>query len=157
MKARRGNNRIEGAFVAWRIDTTAAPAWLALSAHARVVYMALKARYNFKNNGRIHLSVRQAAEKTGFNKDRVARCLRELQYYGFIVMTEPGCLGVDGKGKAPHWRLTELSYMTDPPTADFLKWDGVLFDAQKSTSYYRHSKYGRRPSASSSAAAFERR
>jgi hypothetical protein len=89
-----------------------------MSAHARVVYMALKARYSFKarNNGRLYLSVRQAAKETGFNKDMGARCLRELAYYGFIVMTNPGCLGVDGKGKAPHWRLTELGYMTDPPT-----------------------------------------
>src|SRR5262249_31669189 len=52
---------------------------------------------------------------------------RELQYFGFIVMTEPGCLGVDGKGKAPHWRLTELGYMNDPPTRDFIRWDGSQF------------------------------
>ena len=42
-------------------------------------------------------------------------------------MTEPGCLGVEGKGKAPHWRLTELGYMRDPPTQDFLRWNGEPF------------------------------
>jgi hypothetical protein len=28
---------------------------------------------------------------------------------------------------APHWRLTELGYMRDPPTRDFAKWDGRAF------------------------------
>ena len=37
------------------------------------------------------------------------------------------CLGIDGKGKAPHWRLTELGYMRDLPTKDFLRWDGTRF------------------------------
>jgi hypothetical protein len=49
-------------------------------------------------------------------------------------MTEEGCLGVDGKGKAPHWRLTEFeapggrggnTWML--PTKDYLKWDGTKF------------------------------
>jgi hypothetical protein len=66
--------------------------------------------------------------------------LRELQHYGFIVMTESGCLGVNGRGKAPHWRLTELGYMHEPPTKDFLKWDGELFYEQKSPKYYTRKK-----------------
>jgi hypothetical protein len=138
MRDRKDKGRIHGPFVPWLIDTSNAPAWLAMSAHARVVYMALKARYSIKarNNGRIYLSVRQAAKETGFSKNTAARCLRELACYGFIVMTNPGCLGVDGKGKAPHWRLTELGYMTDPPTRDFLKWDGVIFHEQRKPGYY---------------------
>jgi hypothetical protein len=43
--------------------------------------------------------------------NEIARWFRELQFYGFIVMTKGGSLGVEGKGKAPHWRLTELGYM----------------------------------------------
>jgi hypothetical protein len=42
-------------------------------------------------------------------------------------MTSPGCLGVDGNGMAPHWRLTEVGYMNDPPTRDFGRWDGTKF------------------------------
>jgi len=38
-----------------------------------------------------------------------------------------GYLGLDGKGKAPHWRLTEYGYMKDMPTRDFLRWDGTKF------------------------------
>ena len=46
-------------------------------------------------------------------------------------MKEPGYLGVDGKGKAPHWRLTELSYLGQPATRDFERWDGIKFVDQK--------------------------
>jgi hypothetical protein len=53
-----------------------------------------------------------------------------LQHYGFIVMTKGGSLGINGKGTAPHWRLTELGYMRDLPTNDFLKWDGIKFKDQ---------------------------
>jgi hypothetical protein len=57
----------------------------------------------------------------------VLRWFRELQHYGFIVMTEAGHLGIDGKGKAPHWRLTELGCGIDPPTANFRHWNGIKF------------------------------
>jgi hypothetical protein len=102
-------------------------AWRAMSPSARVLYIALKTRYsiNLRNNGRIYLSVRNAAKETGLNKDTIARAFRELARYGFIVQTKGGCLGVEGKGKAPHWRLTELGYMADPPTKDFLRWSGT--------------------------------
>ena len=60
----------------------------------------------------------------------------ELQHYGFIVLATPAYLGVDGKGKAPHWRLTELGTTSkasadglfEPPTNDFHKWNGIKFD-----------------------------
>jgi hypothetical protein len=142
MKDRRDKGRISGPFVPMLTETMASAAWRAMSAHARVVYIALRARYSLKarNNGRIYLSVRQAAKESGFNKDTAGRCLRELSHYRFIVMTEPGCLGVGGRGKAPHWRLTELGYMTDPPTRDFLKWDGEVFHEQKSPRHYTRKK-----------------
>jgi hypothetical protein len=112
-------------------------AWRAASMGARILYIHLKRRWSFKqkNNGRIFLSQRDAQEEMGVaNRDSISRWFRELQHYGFIVMTNPGGLGVDGKGKAPHWRLTELeapggrngnTWML--PTKDYLKWDAVPF------------------------------
>jgi hypothetical protein len=125
----KDKGRITGPFVPLLKETLASPAWRAMSHGARSLYVALKAQYNSKlhNNGRIWLSVRDAAEELGSHRDQVARWFRELQFYGFIVMTSLGCLGVDGRGKAPHWRLTELGYMRDVPTRDFLKWDGTRF------------------------------
>jgi hypothetical protein len=129
----RDKGKIDGPFVPLLFNTLKSKAWLTTSPYARLVYIALKSRYSFdsRNNGRIYLSARTGAEETGFNSKTVAYAFHELIHYGFIVMTEPGCLGVGGKGKAPHWRLTELGYMGDPPTRDFQRWDGTIFQYQK--------------------------
>jgi hypothetical protein len=142
VKSRKDKGRIEGPFIPILISTRKSAAWRAMSPYAREVYHTLRSRYSFdaRNNGRIYVSTRDAAEETGFNKDTIARALRELEYYGFIVMTEPGCLGVEGRGKAPHWRLTELGYMLEPPTRDFINWDGAIFQEQKSPKYYLRKK-----------------
>jgi hypothetical protein len=132
--------RIAGAFVPMLIETTKSPAWKAMSAFARVIYhTSLKSRHRPKdhNNGRIYASTRVIAKDTGFNQKTAARGLREIEYYGFAIKTSAACLGLDGKGKAAHWRLTELGYMTEPPTRDFLKWDGVKFCEQKSPAHYK--------------------
>jgi hypothetical protein len=123
-------------FVPLLIGTLDAPAWRALSHGARSLYVALKRRYNVNihNNGRIYLSQRQAAQELGSHHNEIARWFRELQHYGFIVMVTPGVLGVEGKGKAPRWRLTELGYMREPPTHDFRRWDGHKFKAAKTKS-----------------------
>jgi hypothetical protein len=125
------------------MDTIRTPAWKAMSPSARCIYIALRQRYssNFKNNGKLYLSVRQAAKEVGVNKETAARGFREIQHYGFGVITSGPCLGVDGKGKAPHWRLTEVGYMADPPTRDFLHWDGTKFQEQKSKTLYGKSRH----------------
>ena len=94
-----------------------------------MLYVALKRRYspNSHNNGRLFLSQRVAAKELNSKHTQIARWYRELQHYGFIVMQTSGCLGAEGHGKAPHWRLTELGYMHDQPTCDFAKWDGRAF------------------------------
>jgi hypothetical protein len=58
----------------------------------------------------------------------VSRWYRELQHYGFIEMITAAHLGIEGKGKAARWRITDEPHHGDPPTNDFLRWDGVLFD-----------------------------
>jgi hypothetical protein len=55
-------------------------------------------------------------------------------------MLSPGCLGVDGMGKAPHWRLTEEWHGGQPPTREFLNWDGEKYRKQKSLRYYLRKK-----------------
>jgi hypothetical protein len=119
-----------------------------MSHGARSLFVALTARFGRKihNNGRLYLSVRAAAHELGSNKDAVARWYRELQHYGFIVMTEAGCLGVEGKGKAPHWRVTDLGYMHDPPTRDFLQWNGKRFRDAKVKKEKPVPESGDRPS-----------
>lgn len=131
--SRRKRERIGAPFIPLLVDTMKSKAWLAMSPYSRILYIALKARYglDLKNNGRIYLSARMAADETGLNKSTIARGFHELVHYGFIVMTSPGCLGVEGRGKAAHWRLTELGYMHEPPTRDFQRWNGTLFRYQR--------------------------
>ncbi len=132
---KRDRNRLPP-FVPLLIATLDTPAWRAMSHGARSLYVALRRRYssNMHNNGRLFVSQRTAAQELGSHHNEVARWFRELQHYGFIEKTSPGCLGVDGRGKAPHWRLTELGYMKDLPTRDFERWEGKKFQPQKTES-----------------------
>jgi hypothetical protein len=116
-------------FVPLLIGTLDQPAWREMSHGAKVLYMALKRRYNVKNhnNGRMFLSQRTASKELRSHHNQIARWYRELQHFGFIVMVVPGFLGVEGKGQAPRWRLTELGYMGDVPTRDFTRWSGSSF------------------------------
>src|SRR5690242_13763823 len=127
-KKERGSERLPP-FVPLLIGTLDAPAWKAMSHGARSLYVGLRRQYNIKfhNNGKIFLSQRKAAQHLGSHHNEIARWFRELRHYGFIVMTAPGVLGVEGKGKAPRWRLTELGCMGEYATRDFLRWDGSRF------------------------------
>ena len=105
---------------------------------ARVLYAQLKRHHflNPNNNGKIYLSQRRALEEMGAgNRDSIGRWFAELEHFGFIVKTAEGCLGIDGKGKAPQWRLTELDtpYAAAPrATRDFERWDGTPFKGDQS-------------------------
>jgi hypothetical protein len=120
-------------FVPLILTTINTAAWKAMSHGARSLYVALRRRYSqhFHNNGRIYPSQRGAVTELGSHHNEIARWFRELQFYGFIVMTKGGSLGVEGRGRAPHWRLTELGYMNDLPTRDFERWNGQKFSDQK--------------------------
>jgi len=124
-------------FVPLLIDTLDTAAWRSLSHGARSLYVSLKRRYspNTHNNGRIFLSERQAQKELLSDRRYIRQWFRELQHYGFIVLVKQGSLGVDGKGKAPHWRLTELGTRQgrdlELPTRDFVRWDGIKFRSRK--------------------------
>jgi len=61
-----------------------------------------KARYNSAqhNNGRVFVSQRTASQEIGSSYAEIARWFRELQYYGFLVQTKGGSLGLNSKGTA---------------------------------------------------------
>ncbi len=88
------------------------PAWQALTTTAQSLYVWLRlewkgARYN--NNGKIRLSVRQAAQRLGIGINAAARGFQDLQAKGFIAVTERACLGISGMARAPAYELTELA------------------------------------------------
>jgi hypothetical protein len=109
---------------------------------ARSLYHLLRGflRIDNANNGKVYRSHRDAAKDLGTRSTRaVAIWFSELEYYGFIVKTKEGCLGVEGEGVAPHWRLTECPSFNRrgehiAATRDFDRWDGVPFKRPKTES-----------------------
>src|SRR6476646_2010413 len=117
-----------------------APAWRQLSHGAVRLYISLKRRVpKYRNTA--WLSVRDAAREVKASPRKIQEWFAELQHYGFIVLHKHGCLGVSGKGKAPTYRLTELGVTRaasaggefEPPSHDFLRWDGTIFQPKRRT------------------------
>src|SRR4029077_6503361 len=68
---------------------------------------------------------------------------RELEHYGFIVLTEPGT-----SMRAARWRITDagwgkLDSKGIEPTKEYLKWDGELFERRNHDGSYIKSARGR--------------
>jgi|SRR5882724_4429213 len=129
-------------FVPLLKETMATLAWRAMSHGARSLYVALRGRVanDCRNNGRVFLPTRAACTETGSSNEQVVRWFKELQHYGFIVQMAAGHLGVDGEGKAPHWRLTELGSRgaegtLDMPTREFLRWDRERFHGNRTNTF----------------------
>jgi hypothetical protein len=129
--SKKDKGRIEGQFVALRYEVMDCPAYIATSHGARCLLLALKRRVP-RHGNRAYLSYRMARRELKASFNKVKEWFAELEHYGFIVLAVHGSLGVDGKGKAPHWRLTELGRVagvgTEFSTKEYLRWDGVLFD-----------------------------
>jgi hypothetical protein len=129
----KSSDRLQGRFVPLFYETLQSPAYRQMSFGARALFTALRMRC-VKNNGHVYLSQRDVGEELGHNdRHDIANWFRELQHYGLIIQTEGACLGVDGKGKAPHWRITDMPTRNGSgeliaATKDFLKWDGVVFE-----------------------------
>ena len=88
------------------------PAWRALSSVAQALYPWLKLEWNgpkFNNNGKIRLSVRQAAERLGVSPNTAASAFHDLQAKGFIVVTEMPVLGLEGAARSTAYEITELA------------------------------------------------
>jgi hypothetical protein len=113
--------------------TIKSDAWRAMSHGARSLYVALRGRYNSKLQNHVYLSTRDAAAELGSHsyRDNVRLWFHELEHYGFVRMVSPAHQGVNGHGKATHWRLTEEGYLGKQPTRDYLNWDGAVFEPEK--------------------------
>jgi DNA-binding transcriptional MocR family regulator len=93
-------------------NTMSTPAWRALSPCAQALYPWLKLEWRgpkANNNGRLALSVRQAAEKMGVGINTAARAFHDLQAKGFLVVKRPAQLGVAGMATSPEFELTEIA------------------------------------------------
>lgn len=125
-------------FAAMIRETMETPAWRALSPVAQALYPWLKLEWRgpkSNNNGRIQLSVRQAAERLGVGINTAARAFHDLQAKGFLVVTQQARLGLAGQATAPEFELTENPLPHVPPPVGrklYRQWrEGADFPVQK--------------------------
>jgi hypothetical protein len=111
--------------------TTKSDAWRALSMGARATFLALQSFYNTKSQDAVWLSARDGATELGCRKENIGRWLAELVFYGFTEKVKDEHLAGLGKGEAAHYRLTDRWYAGKPPTYDYDKWDGVMFEPKR--------------------------
>lgn len=108
---KRNENRAEH-FAAMVRSMMMTPAWRALSATGQALYPWLKLEWRgpkANNNGKIKLSVRQAAEALGVQPNTAAAAFHDLQAKGFIVVTEQASLGISGAANSAAYELTEIA------------------------------------------------
>lgn len=100
----KGRTSGSGRFLQLHHYLMASEAWKALTAQQRAVYIEVAALYAGNNNGRIALSVRNAAERCNITKDTAAKAFKRLIELGFIDCVTPG--GFSRKVRhAAEWRL----------------------------------------------------
>lgn len=90
-------------------------AWRSLPPVAQALYPWLLLEWRGpgnNNNGRISLSVRQAAERIGVSKDTASKAFRDLQSRGFIFCTKPPEIGLSGVASCPMYEITEIALPT---------------------------------------------
>ncbi len=84
------------------------PAYRSMSCYGRATLIELMYRHDGLNNGRIPLSVREAAERLGVCINTAAKALREIEVKGFAKPTKAGSFS----WKTRH--ATEWALATEP-------------------------------------------
>ena len=126
-KSRKRCGNPSGKYAPMPLSVMDTPAWRALSSAAQALYPWLVMEFKgeqFNNNGKIRLSVRQAALKMGVSKDTAARAFYDLQAKGFIKVKKGGSLGISGMGKCPEYEITGRTLPENGRKAndDFKEW-----------------------------------
>ncbi|WP_417729124.1 hypothetical protein [Roseovarius sp.] len=128
-------------------NTMETPAWRALSPVAQALYPWLKLEWRgpqSNNNGKIRLSVRQAADRLGVGINTAARAFHDLQAKGFIVVTEHARLGIEGQATSPAFEITEIAL----PYSDKTAGRRLFRDWQEGADYPLHKAIVHNPKGS---------
>src|SRR5918911_4926017 len=97
------------------------PAYRSLGCEARALLVEMKALYNGRNNGELHMSVRQARKRLGVGRKLAEKALSELQDRGFVAVVQKGSFHCKVRF-ATTWRLTEYEFEGRSATKDFMRW-----------------------------------
>ncbi|WP_299898976.1 helix-turn-helix domain-containing protein [uncultured Ruegeria sp.] len=105
----KGKRSDDGQYVPLPYAMIKSPAWRALSGPAVKLWLELHSRYNGGNNGKVFLSMNEAAEILGLGKATVQRAFEDLQNKGFLVLEQEGNWY---HRRAHEWRLTTKATQT---------------------------------------------
>ena len=96
-----------------------------LSVYARALLIEFRRAYNGHNNGKIVMSVRQAAKLIGCNKDTAAKAINELEEKGWICLMQKGRFDQKTNKTASLWRITNQPVgmgVDINETKEYMKW-----------------------------------
>ncbi len=118
-----GRNASSGNFLKmenWMFDSHA---YRELHSGPRTLIWELIRLFNGRNNGRIGLGVRSAAQRLNVSKDTASAYLKALVEAGFIVATRSGGFNMKDptSRRATEWRLTWLPTDEGPATKEFMR------------------------------------
>ena len=121
----KGYGAPTGKYAAVPLSVINTPAWRAMGTSPQALFVWLLMEWKgpkFNNNGKITLSVRQAAERMGVSRDTAAKAFRDLQAKGFIEVKKGGSLGLLGHGKCPEFEITSLVLPGRNASQKYLSW-----------------------------------
>ncbi len=99
----------------------ACEAWGALTVAARALLIEVSNRHNGQNNGRISMSVREAAGLLNVGVNLPTKLFRELVDKGFLKSGRRGAFNVKG-GMASEWEITTEPCNGNHATKEFMAW-----------------------------------
>lgn len=98
-------------------------AYIALTSHAKVLYLHIKMEAYGERNGKVRMTVEQATKLLNVSPNTANKAFHDLQAKGFIVLTDFGTLGVEGKRSSPSYAVTEYCIPPEEaPRLSFLDW-----------------------------------
>lgn len=121
LKSKKGGARFIAIYY-WELELAA---YKHLSNNSRALLIEFRKLYNGSNNGKIAMSVRQAASSLNVCKDTASKALTELQKKGWIVLTEKGSFNQKTNKTASLWRITNqpIGLGVDvPATKEYAQW-----------------------------------
>src|SRR5215468_4038502 len=89
-RGKRARRSGEGQYVHLSYSMLLSPAWLSLSGAAARLWLLLRTRYNGGNNGRLTLSLEEAAASFTSARQRCSLRLPKLEEKGFVVCIRRG-------------------------------------------------------------------
>ena len=94
-------------------------AWRWLKPISKAVYIELRRRYNGLNNGKISLSLSEAAHILKASKSSINKALKQLETHGFIKLIKKGYF--TGR-MASEYAMTDEQLDGYPPTREWKQW-----------------------------------